>query len=516
MARQTGTVGMGRVDVSGLGTMMDPLMKGMALQQQAEGQRQDRYGKSLLATADMLDKQRQYTLQQEANRRANEALGIQKAQEARAVDKALQESNTQKALVNLREQGQYASSGLTNTQGMNLSNTYDTLYTKGLQSGLSEEQAGIQAANIVKQQADTTLAGNVKDPNMAIQYLKEIKQPDFGNVDQKILFDAREKLIAPYERRAETLSNQNFTADQDAKRNALTKQRIDLEQEAFDYKVSQDKADAAVIKDIVGIEPTVPYSETVPKENTAVAQYMKNINTIQSKIDEERNILAATPELTTKNAARIKALDMQREALLNSDYAKAQLEAAKAKDTRRVADPNYNTRIATVFKNTPDTITAAGLKNILDILSKKPELTPEEKYQAKFLQDRGVKADSAEGRELQRKLNEKAVESKYDDKDKFSSNASYLMKATKDILQYGDTEEDSKKLLVATPLLEEAAKKKYPNAISDEAAFKIFIEKDFLPKLGEKTSRGWYDPRVWNPGDTSFEDAVEDVTSRDL
>ena len=187
----------------------------------------DAYGKRQQSTQEMLlrEQGRQDALVQQdiANKRADAQLQLAKNQDTRAAEKSAQDTeefgikkNTQKQVADYTQQAQGAQvGGLTTTQGLDLSNKFDAMLASGM--------SGEQAAAATQSATEAVMASNLKDPKMGAQFLAEIRQQSFGDVDSAKLSDLQRLTAQPFEKKIETADQQAFEAEQ---------KRLDREQSA--------------------------------------------------------------------------------------------------------------------------------------------------------------------------------------------------------------------------------------------------------------------------------------------
>ena len=179
MARATGSIGMGSVNVSGLGTLTDPLQRGLALQQQAEGQREDRYQKSLLGTADMIAKQQQ--MEPEAAQKITTATSINKianhsgenklpAPDLAASNLPTSQANQQQALMG-NQQGDL-SNNFVNNSASNLSDSQINTGNGGYLE-LLEERPVINKERLDVGKVTVTKHTRTKTINVPIELIEE-------------------------------------------------------------------------------------------------------------------------------------------------------------------------------------------------------------------------------------------------------------------------------------------------------------------------------------------------------
>jgi hypothetical protein len=204
----------------------------------------DAYGKRQQSTQEMLlrEQGRQDTLVQQAlaNKRADAQLQLSQNQDTRAAEKSAQDTeefgikkNTQKQVADYTQQAQGAQvGGLTTTQGLDLSNKFDAMLASGM--------SGEQAAAATQSASEAVMASNLKDPGMGAQFLAEIKQPSFGDVDSAKLSDLQRVTAQPFEKKIETANQQAFQADQNERTRKQSAAQFNQTQKLHQAKEDRD------------------------------------------------------------------------------------------------------------------------------------------------------------------------------------------------------------------------------------------------------------------------------------
>jgi hypothetical protein len=204
----------------------------------------DAYGKRQQSTQEMLlrEQGRQDALVQQdiANKRADAQLQLAQNQDTRAAEKSAQDTeefgikkNTQKQVADYTQQAQGAQvGGLTTTQGLDLSNKFDAMLASGM--------SGEQAAAATQSASEAVMASNLKDPGMGAQFLAEIKQPSFGDVDSAKLSDLQRVTAQPFEKKIETANQQAFQADQNERTRKQSAAQFNQTQKLHQAKEDRD------------------------------------------------------------------------------------------------------------------------------------------------------------------------------------------------------------------------------------------------------------------------------------
>lgn len=197
---------------SGSNQAMSNAQRGISSAVDTISNMQDRFAKEK-----QVEQARQDALAQQAldNTRADAQLQLSQNQDTRAAEKSAQDTeefgikkNTQKQVADYTQQAQGAQvGGLTTAQGLDLSNKFDAMLANGM--------SGEQAAAATQSASEAVMASNLKDPRMGAQFLAEIKQRSFGDVDSAKLSDLQRVTAQPFEKKIETDEQRAFQAEQD-------------------------------------------------------------------------------------------------------------------------------------------------------------------------------------------------------------------------------------------------------------------------------------------------------------
>lgn len=480
----------------------------------------DDYGKRQQSTQEMLlrEQGRQDALVQQdiANKRADAQLQLSQNQDTRAAEKSAQDTeefgikkNTQKQIADFIQQAQGAQvGGLTTAQGLDLSNKFDAMLANGM--------SGEQAAAATQSASEAVMASNLKDPRMGAQFLAEIKQRSFGDVDSAKLSDLQRVTAQPFEKKIETDEQQAFQAEQ----NKLTRDQS-AAQFNKTYRLQADKvaiekqdrdSTQQLYSDVSNVPTTVARESLVnDKTKTAVGLMEKGIKVqldtlAKSKADASAKLTDATAlNLSTAEVAKlqniIKSSDEGIVRLNDKTHIDNLMATAKAQDSMAVFNPNQVKQTISIINNSK-----APIEEKRKLLKEIKDNTPKDLFDEAMYKKYGVKKgeqdfDKVKAANIREKLFPKVEDSKTDGVD-------YLINKVSKLSEGDAPAETVNKIYSAGPDLQKLAKEQYPN-LTQSKAMKALVDEKIMPAYSKERSGFW--PSLW---DTDIEDVIEELGTK--